>query len=490
MPGRPGIGGGNRPGIGGNDRPGIGGNRPGLGNIGSGNIGGGNSIGQVGGNLGVVNRPNYGGNTVINNQISHSNWFGGGNRFVNHGGWGAGGRWGGYNWSSPYYGRHGGWYRGAWDRNDFGGWLGARGLGWANAGYSPWHRGYGVWGGVFRYVPTWSGYALAGWGLGTWAGSWLYSGYTNPYYVATPVINNTTVIAGAPAPVAYNYSQPIDVAAAPPEPIAVDQGRSTFDAAIDAFRAGDYPRATSLADQAIALTPDDPAAHEFRALSLFAQKRYDEAASALYAVLTNGPGWNWSTMIGLYPDAETYTAQFRALEAAVTADPNSAPDRFVLAYHYLVQGFADQAREQFQAVVTLQPKDQLAARFVTLLGPPPEQSAPAPSPGPSAAADSTASQPPPPEPPPANLLGRWQASPGDGVAIVLTLNEDTTFSWDVTAQGQTQTITGEAGYRDGVLSLAQAEGPPLAGKVEGPGAEGFGFQLLGDAQAPTLKFRR
>ena len=34
---------------------------------------------------------------------------------------------------------------------------------------------------------------------------------------------------------------------------------------------------------------------------LFALKRYDDAAASLYAVLSTGPGWDWTTMIGLYP---------------------------------------------------------------------------------------------------------------------------------------------------------------------------------------------
>ena len=49
-------------------------------------------------------------------------------------------------------------------------------------------------------------------------------------------------------------------------------------------------------------------------LVLFALQRYDEASVALYAVLSIGPGWDWPTLVGLYPDVETYTAQLRALE--------------------------------------------------------------------------------------------------------------------------------------------------------------------------------
>ena len=101
--------------------------------------------------------------------------------------------------------------------------------------------------------------------------------------------------------------------------------------------------------------------HEFRALTLFALKRYDEAAAVDYAVLSSGPGWNWSTLVGLYPDVDTYTNQLRALEAYVRSNPNSAPGQFLLGYHYLVQGHKENAGAQFEKVVQLQPQDQLSA---------------------------------------------------------------------------------------------------------------------------------
>ncbi len=110
--------------------------------------------------------------------------------------------------------------------------------------------------------------------------------------------------------------------------------------------------------------PNDPALHEFRALALFALGRYDEAAAALYAVLSVGPGWDWSTMISLYGNPDAYTQQLRALENNVTQNANSAANRFVLAYHYLTQGHMNEAADQLKAVVSLQPKDQLSAQLL------------------------------------------------------------------------------------------------------------------------------
>ena len=168
---------------------------------------------------------------------------------------------------------------------------------------------------------------------------------------------------------------PFDLTSIPLEPEDTEQDDSTFLAAREAFKVRGFTRALSLTDLDLQTYPNDPVLHEFRALCLFALGRYDEAAAGLYAVLTAGPGWDWATMIGLYPDVDTYTAQIRALEEAIKGNTAVASKRFVLAYHYMVQDHIDQARQQFEQVVKLQPKDELAAQFAKLLTPPTEGSA-------------------------------------------------------------------------------------------------------------------
>src|SRR5262249_49373317 len=135
-----------------------------------------------------------------------------------------------------------------------------------------------------------------------------------------------------------------------------------------AFKASEFARALILTDLALKPNANEPVLHEFRALSLFALGRYDESAAALYVVLTAGPGWDWATMIGLYPDTDTYTRQLRALEAAITVNRESASRRFVLAYHYLVQEHLEQARGEYENVLKLQPRDELSAQFAKALG--------------------------------------------------------------------------------------------------------------------------
>jgi tetratricopeptide (TPR) repeat protein len=233
--------------------------------------------------------------------------------------------------------------------------------------------------------------------------------------------------------------------------------------------------------------PNDPVLHEFRALCLFALGRFDEAAAVLYAMLTAGPGWDWATMVGLYSDVDTYTRQLRALEAAIRGNTSVASKRFVLAYHYMVQDYLEQARQQFEHVVELQPKDELAAQFAKVLTAPSEAPTAAVT-DPARATDTAEMH--EPSPPPAGLLGTWKANPMADVSIELTLREDGRFTWDVNANGQADSIVGDADYLDGVLTLTQAEAPALVGKVVNLGEKQFGFELLGGPQAATIQFSR
>jgi tetratricopeptide (TPR) repeat protein len=211
--------------------------------------------------------------------------------------------------------------------------------------------------------------------------------YENPYYEAP----------AEPSVVVYDYSTQIptpppdlSIYAYPPEPEVADDGSvpdlstedppepslddatvkdatKKFDDARAAFKEGNYAKAQELVDSAIKLLPSDATLHEFRGLTLFAQKKYKEAATALYAVLAAGPGWNWETMSSLYASPDTYTKQLRALEAYAKENPKAAYANFLLAYHYLVLGSKDDAVKQLKRVVELEPKDKLSAALVKAL---------------------------------------------------------------------------------------------------------------------------
>lgn len=485
---RPGIGDGNRPGIGNGNRPGIGdGNRPGIGNgnrpgIGDGNrpgIGNGNRPGIGDGNrpgIGDGNRPDWA------NNGNRPNWAGNGNNFnnINFNNQRNFAVANGNNWNNDWH--HGYWGGGAW---------GGAAAGWG-LGYGAGYRN-GYWNG-YNDRPWYSSAAL--WGMGGWALGSIYYGsgygsYSNPYYASSSAY--------------YDYSQPIQVinqpvAVAAEDPTAtgtaavepppeVQASRTHLDAARDAFLAGDYNKAGSEIELAIKERPTDAALHEFRGLVYFAQGDYSKAAGTLYAVLSAGPGWDWTTMSSLYPSVDTYTTQLRALEAFVKENPNSADARFVLAYQYITATHKDAALRQLQEVVRLQPSDQLSAQLIQSMG----GQAPAQPGAPPAASSDTAvagtDQPQPPDIDPTKIVGRRTAKREDGTTFTLDLTPDDKFTWTFEKGGKKQEFGGTYSVDGAVLVLERSDKSTMPGLVTMED-KGFNFKLFGAPDSdPGLDFK-
>ena len=253
---------------------------------------------------------------------------------------------------------------------------------------------------------------MTAWALGSTFYNWGYASYANPYYaqgvVAQPIVIEQTVAGGEPQTVtvpgySYDYGQPIDTQSTPPQPEVADPAIAKFDSARAAFGNGDYAGALRLNDEALKVLPNDATLHEFRALVLFAVGKYELAAGPLYAVLSVGPGWDWTTMVGLYPNVEVYTGQLRKLEAFVNANPASTAARFVLAYHYLTEGNTDAAVVQFKGVAALAPEDTLSAQLVKQFSPPAAAPETPTAPNAAPAVTTPAKQ--------GNLTGDWTARP-------------------------------------------------------------------------------
>jgi tetratricopeptide (TPR) repeat protein len=321
---------------------------------------------------------------------------------------------------------------------------------------------------------------VTAWALGSSFYNWGYASYANPYYeeaMAQPIVIEQTVVGGDPQTVtvpaySYDYGQPIDTQSAPPPAEVADPAIAKFDSARAAFRGGDYAGALGLTDEALKALPNDATLHEFRALVLFAVGKYDLAAGPLYAVLSVGPGWDWTTMIGLYPGIDVYTSQLRKLEASVTANPNSTAGRFVLAYHYLTQGNTDAAVAQLKQVVALAPQNTLSAQLVKQFSPPPA----APETPPAA------TTPAPPATPvkQGNLAGNWTAHPANDTTIDLRIGDDETFDWKVTTKGKPRQLTGKWSLTNNLLTLAQeGEGGALVGRVTLQDDNKWTFRAIG-----------
>ena len=295
----------------------------------------------------------------------------------------------------------------------------------------------------------------------------------------------------------------------PPEALAnqaapADEAALVLDAARDAFLRGDYPAALSQVNQAIARNPNDPLSHEFRCLVCFALKQYEEAAAGVYAVLSVGPGWDWTTLSSFYPDVDVYTQQLHALEEYIDAHSDQPDLRFLLAYHYLTCGHSDAAAEQLKAVVQLNPKDQLSTQLLAALAAPsrrfvlPETKKLSGQlddllAGPQAVelAEPNAAAPPARPVDAASLVGDWNVRQPDGSAVALRLTSNSTYTWRITRQGKTQDHSGTYALSDNLLILKEDNTPVMVGRVALLGDNRLNFKLVNDNPSdPGLTFSR
>ncbi len=337
----------------------------------------------------------------------------------------------------------------------------------------------------------------------------------------------------------YDYSQPLGPVNE--EEQVSETVMNLFAEARQAFYAGDVKTALDTIELAIKEMPSNPDLHQFRSLVLFTMKEYEQAASAAHVALTAGPGWNWDTLRSLFPQAEIYSAQLRELEQVRNQNPQVAPLRFLLAYHYLMLNHTDAAAKELKKVIELEPRDQLSATLLqTITGqevapqqpvdyaPPVEQpqaikppqtvdpkagglgalsnagvATPAETspvkqvkeetqkeqPEPKQTPEQAPEEAPEKAPQQAKLQGDFKAAPAEGVEFQLILNTDTTFKWSFTADGETSTFEGKYTIENNELTLIRKQdGEKLIGIVD-LNEKGFSFKMKdGDPQDPGLDF--
>ena len=329
-----------------------------------------------------------------------------------------------------------------------------------------------------------------GWGLGSLIYGSGYLPYYNPYYVYSPSI-------------VYNYAQPIPVAYNSNVVVSstancADTSTQVMNSAVAAFKQNDYNTALDLVNNGINQCPNDSVLHEFRGLVLFAKGDYQQAAATVHSVLAVGPGWDWTTLSGLYADVGIYTAQLRTLEAAVKQNPGDGASRFLLAYHYISDGYPDAAAKQLQQVVTLVPNDAVATNLLKMMTSSQQQQVaqstdptaqPTPQPPVNLPAPSQSTAPPVD---PATVVGNWQSSRDDGSNFALSLNADNTFKWTFTPKSQPpQSFDGNFKIEGNVIALERTGGGSLVAEITANDGMKFNFKMVGaPAEDPGLTFIR
>jgi tetratricopeptide (TPR) repeat protein len=343
--------------------------------------------------------------------------------------------------------------------------------------HEDWHHGnwdsYGDWWGhMWNDHTAFMAFRTTMWGLNAAAYGFGYWGYSNPYYSeAYPVGGGSYV----------DYSQPImmeapattQVAAAPSDASAAAPapGMADFDAARQAFYQGDYAGALASTNKSLGAMPNDPIIHEFRALVMFAQGKYRDAAAGLYSVLAVGPGWDWTTMATLYPNVDVYTTQLRALETYVKQQPQASDARFVLAYQYMTMGAKDAAAKQYAQLYKQSPQDKLIQQLALLTGGAEAIGAPSPD-----------SQPPKPAAPQVaagDLVGKWNAAGQGNAKFAMELTKDGNFSWTFIQAGKPQTVKGVYALDGNVLAMEPETGGTMLAEVTQPQGGSFGFSMMG-----------
>ncbi|HEX6985756.1 MAG TPA: tetratricopeptide repeat protein, partial [Planctomycetaceae bacterium] len=375
--------------------------------------------------------------------------------------------------------------------------------------YHGWHHGYwhgygeGWWDHMWEEHPAAAALGLTTWGLNRAGYAFGVWGYTNPYYVEPITVGSTVIdysqplIVGESYPVEEPVEVPVDSAApggpsqapapATLPPGVTQAGLDAFERARSAFYAGNYDQALSDIDQAAGEMPQDAATHEFRGLVLFTLGRYHEAAAPVHAVLAVGPGWDWTTMVGLYPSVDVYTAQLRALEQYVRRHANEAAARFLLAYHYITTSNTDAAVRQLREVTRLQPDDAVAAQLLRMLGGPEAQPQTAPLP----TTRTTEATPDAVRLTTEDLAGEWTAAGPRGSEYRATYQENGEFRWAYTTGGKTEEIGGVFAVDGDLLALEPDSGGTLLARVTKPVGDTLHLDVAGAPQGdPGLDFRR
>jgi hypothetical protein len=95
---------------------------------------------------------------------------------------------------------------------------------------------------------------------------------------------------------------------------------------------------------------------------------------------------------------------------------------------------------------------------------------------------------------PGKLTGSWSAVPAKDSRVALTIKEDGSFTWAVTAPGKpAMTIDGKSTLANGTLTLADQnkQNGALVGQVAWQDDNHMTFRVLGAPQDdPGLKFER
>lgn len=364
------------------------------------------------------------------------------------------------------------------NREDWQNWAGDHGD-WYHGGWAGgWYPGAG-WGYMWDNYPVAAALGVTWWGASRLSYAFGIGDYSNPYYSEGGGGYDYSEPIAAYQPV--DESQPAAPTSTAAPPAATGEGTDPFSQSRAAFAAGDYKQALELCNQALKAMPNDSVLHEFRALVQFALQNYRDASAGVYAVLSAGPGWDWTTLSGLYGNVADYTPQLRQLESFVKQNPKSSEAHFLLAYHYLTAGHADAANRQLREVDKLTPKDKLVTQLLQLTTKPGDEQ-PQPTPKPPIDDDKLLKA--------EQLVGVWTAAGSGGSKFQMTLQKDLSFAWKFTSGKKSEEIKGVFAVEQNNLALEVSDGSVMLAEISLSDNQ-LKFKVIGgNPEDPGLTFSK
>lgn len=229
------------------------------------------------------------------------------------------------------------------------------GVGVARPWYDGWYQG--GWDTAVQ-PPNWVNLPAGG----GWFVNSAQAGFVNPFWSAGQTVSAQYL----------DYSHRLNVSQqtgfpSPSEAVNQERALARVNEARELFSRGDYSGALTRIEEAIALVPDDPPLHEFRALALFALGRFTDSAGGLYAVLSSSPGWDSATLRALYGNLDDYAAHLRNLEQFLEENPDSPEGHFLFAYHLAGARQYEASLAELDIVQNLLPDDALVAQLREVL---------------------------------------------------------------------------------------------------------------------------
>jgi predicted Zn-dependent protease len=156
-----------------------------------------------------------------------------------------------------------------------------------------------------------------------------------------------------------------------PAPPRSDAGRMVERAAA-AFRDEKYSRTLDLLDSLDRSDRSTGVAGLLRSQALFAEKKYEPAATALRRAMVSLPANQWPGIPGdyrrYYASLARYADQLRALQNHVKNHPTDADARLLLGYHYGYLGYRSDALKQLAAAMRLSTDNSLVRQLSEVFG--------------------------------------------------------------------------------------------------------------------------